>query len=155
MHTPPPRTRGDISLPPSVNTRKEEPKRANAESRTASSRVFQNRPPFPLPQDCMRVRMCGESLPVEAGRGGGPQAESLEPRFLPPEPPNKSQVPALPFLQPCCWTGTLSFPSSSIYWLNAPHTHTTLSSSLGKSPPSLRPSRFPMKSPQVMRFPMF
>lgn len=68
----------------------------------------------------MRVRMCGESLPVEVGRGGGPQAESLEPRFLPPEPPNKSQVPALPFLQPCCWTGTLSFPSSNIYWLNAP-----------------------------------
>lgn len=118
MHNPPPRTSRDISLPPSVNTGKEELKRANAESRTASPLVFQNRPPFPLPQDCMRVRMCGESLPVGAGRGGGPQAESPEPRFLPPELPNKSQVPALPTLQPCCWTGILSFPSSNIYWLN-------------------------------------
>lgn len=86
----------------------------------ACSRVFQNRPPFPLPQDCMRVRMCGESLSVGAGRGGGPQAESLEPRFLPPELPNKSQVPALPSLQPRCWAGTLSFPSSNIYRLSFP-----------------------------------
>lgn len=51
-----------------------------------------------------------------------------------------------------------SLPSSNLYPdpspFAAPPTP-TLSSSLGKSPPSLRPSRFPMKSPQVMRFPMF
>lgn len=49
----------------------------------------------------MHVRMCSESLPMGAGRGGGPQAESLEPRFLLPKLPNKSQIIALPFLQLC------------------------------------------------------
>lgn len=57
--------------------------------------------PFPLPQECIHVRMCAESLPMGAGRGGGPQAESPEPRFLLPELPNKSQILALPFLQLC------------------------------------------------------
>lgn len=82
------------------------------------------------------------------GGGGGPQAES-------PSPGSRGRswrlVGPSPHLPPMQLTGPLTLPSSNLYPAPPP----TLSSSLGKSPPSLRPSKFPMKSPQVMRFPMF
>lgn len=110
----------------------------------------------PLPC-CARPRRPASAhvpaLPASAGlgKGGGLPAESLAsglagwcsgqqaPYLTPPAPP--SPVTGSPPARP-------GDP-------NSPAPPPTLSSSRGKSPPSLRPSRFPMKSPQVMRFPMF
>ena len=110
-----------------------------------------SRPAPPSPTACGddESACSGRASPKGAGGGGGPPAESLEPR-LPQQELGAHRPQASPALKACCQVPCPSPPATSA--LPQPP---TLSSSLGKSPPSLRPSRLPMKSPQVMRFPMF
>ena len=109
------------------------------------------RPAPPSPTACGddESACSGRARPLGAGGGGGPPAESLEPR-LPQQELGACRPLSSPALEACC-----QVPCPSPLATSALPQPPTLSSSLGKSPPSLRPSRLPMKSPQVMRFPMF
>lgn len=103
----------------------------------------------PPPRPAGMSACSGRASPLGAGGGGGPPAESLEPR-LPQQELGACRPLSSPALEACC-----QVPCPSPLATSALPQPPTLSSSLGKSPPSLRPSRLPMKSPQVMRFPMF